>query len=95
MERASARLAGLGRDLFEQAGAGLSELRLRVELAARGLETTSPFAVLERGYSITRDAEGRALRSAGDAREGMEIETVLAEGAVRSKVTSVQAGGSA
>lgn len=93
LERASARLAGLGRDLFEQAGAGLSELRLRVELAARGLETTSPFAVLERGYSITRDAEGRALRSAGDAREGMEIETVLAEGAVRSKVTSVQAAG--
>jgi len=89
MEGAKAQLTALGRGLFGQASAGLSARRSRLELAARSLETTSPFAVLERGYSITRDASGRAIRSADELSEGAELETVLASGRFESKVTRV------
>ena len=90
MERAQAQLSELGRELFGQAGARLSARRSRLDLAARSLETTSPFAVLERGYSITRDASGRAIRSAIELSEGAELETVLASGRVGSTVTRVE-----
>jgi exodeoxyribonuclease VII large subunit len=90
MERAQAQLSELGHELFGQASARLSTRRSRLDLAARSLETTSPFAVLERGYSITRDLSGRAIRSAGELREGAELETVLASGRVGSTVTRVE-----
>jgi exodeoxyribonuclease VII large subunit len=87
MGRAEARLESLSRDLLEQAKLKLLERRSRLELAARTLETVSPYAVLERGYSITRDSSGRAVRSAADLEIGAELETVLASGKLRSKVT--------
>ena len=90
MEQAQARLSELGRELFGQASARLSARRSRLDLAARSLETTSPFAVLERGYSITRDASGRAVRAASELSEGAELETVLSSGRVASTVTRVE-----
>jgi exodeoxyribonuclease VII large subunit len=54
-------------------------------LAAR-LDALSPLRVLERGYSITRDAEGRVIRSVSDVADGDEITTRLAEGEIKSKV---------
>jgi len=45
-----------------------------------------PTAVLERGYSITRAADGSVLRDAARISEGEEIFTTLARGSVRSKV---------
>ena len=90
MERAEARLESIGRDLFEKTSGQLASRRARLELAARALETTSPYAVLERGYSITRDAEGRAIRSVAELDQGAELETVLSSGRVRSKVTALE-----
>lgn len=61
--------------------------RLRLELANRMDAVTSrdPRRVLQRGYSITRDARsGRVLRSAAEVREGQKLLTQLAEGEVRS-----------
>lgn len=57
----------------------------RVEAAARQLSSLSPFAVLERGYSITWH-EGKVVRRAGDVPSGAEIRTRLAEGELRSRV---------
>jgi exodeoxyribonuclease VII large subunit len=68
----------------------LLKRRSRLELAARALEAVSPFAVLERGYSITRDASGRAVRSAEEIEVGAEVETVLASGKLRSTVTGAE-----
>jgi exodeoxyribonuclease VII large subunit len=67
--------------------------RTRLELAARALEAVSPYAVLERGYSITRDSSGRAVRSAALLETGAELETVLASGKLRSKVTGKELEG--
>lgn len=61
--------------------------RLRLELANRMDAVTSrdPRRVLQRGYSITRDARsGKVLRSSAEVREGQKLLTQLAEGEVRS-----------
>ncbi|MBC7779382.1 MAG: exodeoxyribonuclease VII large subunit [Proteobacteria bacterium] len=59
-----------------------SQLR---QLAA-SLVHLNPDAVLERGYSITRDADGRVLRDAASIAAGVELDTTLARGRVRSRV---------
>ena len=55
--------------------------RLRVALA--GL---NPEAVLGRGYSITRDADGRVVSDAAAVREGDRLTTTLARGSLESEV---------
>ena len=60
----------------------LAELsRLQASLA--GMD---PTAVLERGYSITRTADGKVLRDAARISEGDEIFSTLARGSLVSKV---------
>ena len=92
MERSRSALNALGRELFERGESSLRGRRARLDLAARGLETTSPYAVLERGYSITRDANGKAVRDASELSEGAAIETVLQSGRVSSEVTQISTG---
>ena len=61
----------------------------RVALAARALQSISPFRVLERGYSITRRvADGTAVRSGAELARGAEIETLFAAGSAISRVES-------
>ncbi|MCR5414457.1 MAG: exodeoxyribonuclease VII large subunit [Kiritimatiellae bacterium] len=63
-----------------------AESKMR-ELAAK-LEMLSPYGVLERGYSITTDAEGRIVRSPGQVAQGDRIQTRLAEGSFVSVVSA-------
>ncbi len=60
--------------------------RRHVDALARQLAAVSPLRVLERGYSLTTDDEGRILRSAGQVRAGQMIRTRLADGRVDSRV---------
>lgn len=55
--------------------------RLRTQL-----RTLNPLAVLGRGYSITRDAQGRILRSAAAVKPGDRVRTMLSEGEFGSVV---------
>ena len=55
--------------------------RLRASLG-----NLDPYAVLARGYSITRNAAGHVLRDASEARAGERILTTLARGALQSEV---------
>jgi exodeoxyribonuclease VII large subunit len=50
------------------------------------LRALDPAAVLERGYSITRNAQGEVLRDAARAGEGERIHTSLARGRLESEV---------
>ena len=52
------------------------------------LRALDPQRVLARGWSITRTADGRTLRSAADVDRGDELVTTLADGAVRSTVSA-------
>jgi exodeoxyribonuclease VII large subunit len=55
----------------------------RLQASLAGLD---PTAVLARGYSITRDADGRVLRDASKTSEGAVLFTTLARGSLQSKV---------
>jgi exodeoxyribonuclease VII large subunit len=72
--------------------AGLPDRRLQaeslqVEQWQRLLGAFDYQRQLERGYSVTRDGEGRVIRSALDLEQGTRLYTELAEGRVVSEVT--------
>ena len=54
------------------------------------LRSLDPAAVLERGYSITRTAQGEVVRDASRVREGERLHTRLARGSVESEVKKRQ-----
>jgi exodeoxyribonuclease VII large subunit len=62
----------------------------RLEAQVRALD---PARTLARGWSITRDAGGRVLRSVAAVAEGDTITTTLADGEVRSTVTDGRGAG--
>jgi exodeoxyribonuclease VII large subunit len=62
----------------------------RIEAQLRALD---PARTLARGWSITRDAGGRVLRSAAGVAEGDTLTTTLADGDVHSTVTEARGAG--
>ena len=69
----------LGRRLVARASAELDRQHTRVEGLARLLRSLEPQRVLERGYSITRSVDGRALSSPDQVRSGDRLTTRLEE----------------
>ena len=67
----------------------------RLKTSATGLRHLSPYGVLERGYSITLNAEGRVVRGVEGLAPGMRLTTRLADGTVASVVEDVCAEGAA
>ncbi|MDP6523745.1 MAG: exodeoxyribonuclease VII large subunit [Kiritimatiellia bacterium] len=55
----------------------------RVETQLRSL---NPLAVIQRGYSITRDADGNVVRRAADLVTGQHVRTIVMEGEFESEV---------
>ena len=64
----------------------LLELAARLEGWERLCIQLAPQRTLERGFSITRDSEGRALRDPGRVRCGERIISQLASGSLASRV---------
>ena len=65
----------------------LSEHREKLAILSRALDSISPLATLQRGYSITlKQPEGILLHSASQARAGDTLETRLATGSIISQV---------
>ncbi|MCZ6692046.1 MAG: exodeoxyribonuclease VII large subunit [Planctomycetota bacterium] len=78
------RGAGLGRSI----AVILGRWKDRIGSTAARLETLSPLRVLGRGYSITlRQEDGAPLRDANEVAPGDSIETRLARGRLKSRVT--------
>lgn len=67
-----------------------AEDRLTV-LAARA-RAHDPQAALRRGWTLTRSADGRAVRSVRDVVVGDELTTTTADGVIRSRVTDDERG---
>jgi exodeoxyribonuclease VII large subunit len=74
------------RELATHAQHHLSRAELRLARSEGIVRALDPRRVLERGYSITRDADGRVVRQAADVGVGSQIQTELAEGRVVSRV---------
>jgi exodeoxyribonuclease VII large subunit len=90
LERLSALLARAGVRLRVAGEVPLARAEKRAERAAALLEATSPFRVLERGYSITRRVDGTLVRSTRGVQAGEAIESVLHEGLLVSRVESAR-----
>jgi len=65
---------------------GVAAVEARFTRASDKLGLLSPYSVLDRGYSLTTDAEGNVVRSAKQVKSGDVIRTRLAKGSVESKV---------
>ena len=65
----------------------------RLKTAAAGLRHLSPYGVLERGYSITLNAEGRVVRGVEGLAPDARLTTRLARGTVTSVVEAVNLEG--
>ena len=64
----------------------LDTLAGKTEAHARHLAAIGPGQVLARGYSITFDTSGRAIRDAADVESGSEIQSPFAASELRSRV---------
>jgi len=76
----ASRVAPAARRMVRDADRELTAVEARV----RALD---PRRVLERGYSITRGADGRVVRSAADTTPGGMLVTEVADGTITSRVT--------
>ena len=64
----------------------------RAELLKHKIMALSPLAVLDRGYSIVTDSEGRTLKSISQTRSGDVISVKMSDGSVSAKVQEVSDG---
>ena len=65
----------------------LLQHRVRSERLQTALESLSPLAILDRGYALVFDAEGKLLKDSGKVKLGDEVSARLAHGQIRASVT--------
>jgi exodeoxyribonuclease VII large subunit len=82
----SERLYGLQGTLNVSIQHLLRETVTQVHGLAGQLHALSPLAVLDRGYSITFDAQGRILKKASQVKPGDRLRTRLHEGEIHSRM---------
>lgn len=80
------RLDDLDRVRLARMSEQIQTNRVRLHALERQLQALSPYQVLRRGFSITRAAGGRVIKTPADAPPGTEIETLLSGGGLRSSV---------
>jgi exodeoxyribonuclease VII large subunit len=78
-----------GRRLATHAQHHLERTTLRLAACEAVVRALDPRQVLERGYSITRDADGRVLRATAAVRAGAVVETELVGGRFTSRVEAI------
>jgi len=68
----------------------LLQYKVRSERLYTALESLSPLAILERGYALVFDSEGKLLKDARRVKVGDEISARLAHGEIHAAVTKKQ-----
>jgi exodeoxyribonuclease VII large subunit len=86
LARRAAEPVRLGREVARLAGGRLREAGARLAGLERLTSQLTPQRLLERGFSITRDAAGAVLRDPARAAAGDRITTTLAGGLLASRV---------
>jgi exodeoxyribonuclease VII large subunit len=76
----------LARQLARDAPRAIDHATRLVDTFEVRTRAVDPARTLARGWSITRDADGRIVRSATDVRPGAHLVTTVKDGAVRSTV---------
>ena len=85
-DRADRRLEAAAAAVGRTGVAALDRAEGRLETAAARVEALDPVRVLKRGWSITRRADGRLVRSVADAASGETITTTVGDGALVSTI---------
>jgi len=80
------RIEGHQRELASRTGFFLERWQTLIESHRRRLTDLNPLNILSRGYSVTLDASGQAIRSASDVATGDSIQTRLHKGTIQSTV---------
>lgn len=87
-------LGGMRRELDSRTTALVSVMRnvllqhrVRSERLEMALQSLSPLAILDRGYALVFDSEGKLLKDADAAKVGDEISARLARGRIQASVT--------
>lgn len=62
---------------------------IRATSAQQRLQSLSPVAILKRGYSVTRTADGTIVRHRRQVQPGSPIQTTLSSGTLNSTITEV------
>ena len=83
VDRAGGRLATAMR-------ARLRDLDARLQQSGAAVRLLDPHAVLDRGYSIVRDAGGMVVRCASTLTTGQRVEITLAAGSASATVGTVR-----
>jgi exodeoxyribonuclease VII large subunit len=90
-------LSGMRKELDGGTAALVSVMRnvmlqhkVRSDRLQTALESLSPLAILERGYALVFDSEGKLLKDIRSVKVGDEISTRLAHGELRAAVTKKQ-----
>ena len=90
-------LGGVGKELWAKVSAMEAAVR-RLLLARRSklerltgqMEALSPVAILERGYALVFDTEGKLVKDAERVKQGEAIRARVARGEIAAKVTSTK-----
>jgi exodeoxyribonuclease VII large subunit len=90
--RLRSRIDALGDRLPRAQHARLAAWTATVQRAQDSLRHLDPTAVLERGYAIVRDAQGRVVRRAASLRIGESVDIAVGEGAITADVTALREG---
>jgi exodeoxyribonuclease VII large subunit len=86
VETLTLRVAQLAHRSRTAAAQALLHRNARVDSLAQNLAHLDPRAVLERGYSIVRDADGRIVRRARALATGDAVDITFAEGTAQARV---------
>lgn len=81
-----ARVAGLAQRMRAAALHGSAQRTTRLESLLQSLAHLDPRAVLERGYAIVRDGEGRIVRRSAGLARGDPLDLTFAEGGANARV---------
>ena len=85
MANQKAQLLGLEQKLLDAMDRKLLNARHQLAISAEKLDTVSPLATLQRGYSITKTAQ-KIVTQTSDVKTGDTIITRLVDGEIQSIV---------
>ena len=90
LRAAARRVEGHERVVVVSGRRATRDARRTIDAAEARVRALDPRRVLERGYSVTRTAEGRVVRSAAGLAVGTELVTEVVDGTVTSRVTGAE-----
>ncbi|MFM9225545.1 MAG: exodeoxyribonuclease VII large subunit, partial [Actinomycetota bacterium] len=87
--RSRSRLGRCAERLRTRPATIIAASRHRLDVQRATVRLLDPATTLARGWSITRDADGRVVKSVNDAPKGATLVTTVADGTITSTVEEV------